>query len=152
RAPVRGALGRDARARAGARRWCRGGGLGGGEPDRAGGSGGTRHADGSEHAADPSRNCHACTVIRSCKAGLESTLEVAGTACERSQVADCSSCVIVAFTVLMSMANPMLLAPSTPAVLIPTTWPSASTRGPPELPGLMAASVCSSPCSVSVSV
>jgi len=27
-------------------------------------------------------------------------------------------------------------------VLIPITCPRASTRGPPELPGLMAASVC----------
>src|SRR5581483_7831312 len=28
------------------------------------------------------------------------------------------------------------------AVLIPITWPARSTSGPPELPGLIAASVC----------
>ena len=32
-----------------------------------------------------------------------------------------------------------------PAVLIPTSRPERSTSGPPELPGLIAASVCSSP-------
>lgn len=44
----------------------------------------------------------------------------------------------------MGMANPM--PPFMPvrermAVLMPMTRPSASTSGPPELPGLMAASV-----------
>src|SRR4051794_39030958 len=68
------------------------------------------------------------------------------------QFEPCSSWVTTLLTVLMSMAKPMLLAPLTPAVLIPTTWPAALTSGPPELPGLMAASVCRRPDSVSVSV
>ena len=36
----------------------------------------------------------------------------------------------------------------TPAVLIPTRRPRRSTSAPPELPGLIAASVCSSPVSL----
>ena len=39
------------------------------------------------------------------------------------------------------MANPMPLLPEAMAVLMPTTFPAASSSGPPELPGLMAASV-----------
>ena len=39
------------------------------------------------------------------------------------------------------MAKPTLWLPSMMAVLTPTTWPSAFRRGPPELPGLIAASV-----------
>ena len=39
------------------------------------------------------------------------------------------------------MAKPMLLAAVSPAVLIPITRPAASASGPPELPGLMGASV-----------
>ncbi len=41
----------------------------------------------------------------------------------------------------MAMANPMFSAAWAAAVLIPTTRPERSTRGPPEFPGLMAASV-----------
>ena len=41
----------------------------------------------------------------------------------------------------MAMANPMFWAVSMMAVLMATTWPSAFSSGPPELPGLMAASV-----------
>ena len=42
---------------------------------------------------------------------------------------------------LMGMAKPMPSTPSaaTLALLMPTTCPSALTRAPPELPGLMAA-------------
>ena len=40
------------------------------------------------------------------------------------------------------MAKPMPEAPATIAVLIPTTSPCMFTSGPPELPGLIAASVC----------
>ena len=49
------------------------------------------------------------------------------------------------FAMLEGMAKPM---PSEPplllsiAVLMPTTLPSRSTSGPPELPGLIVASVC----------
>ena len=43
----------------------------------------------------------------------------------------------------MAIANPMFSAAwaPTPAELMPTTRPARSTSGPPELPGLMAASV-----------
>jgi hypothetical protein len=56
--------------------------------------------------------------------------------------------------VLAAMANPMPFAEFcrldvATMVLIPITWPEAFTRGPPELPELMAASVCSMPVSVS---
>jgi hypothetical protein len=40
------------------------------------------------------------------------------------------------------MAKPIPLAPRTIAVLIPTTSPARLTSGPPELPGLIEASVC----------
>jgi hypothetical protein len=48
------------------------------------------------------------------------------------------------------MTNPMLDAATVPllmatAVFTPTTSPAALTRGPPELPELMAASVWMSP-------
>src|SRR5438552_1689451 len=42
---------------------------------------------------------------------------------------------------LMGMAKPMPEPPATIAVLMPMTSPCMFTRGPPELPGLMAASV-----------
>ena len=41
----------------------------------------------------------------------------------------------------MAMAKPMFWASPLVAVLMPTTWPAELTSGPPELPGLMAASV-----------
>ena len=41
----------------------------------------------------------------------------------------------------IGMANPMPLLPEAIAVLMPMTLPSASSSGPPELPGLIAASV-----------
>ena len=41
----------------------------------------------------------------------------------------------------MAMAKPMFWLSSMMAVLMPTTAPLESTSGPPELPGLMAASV-----------
>ena len=41
----------------------------------------------------------------------------------------------------MGTANPMPWASLLTAALIPTASPSVFTRGPPELPGLMAASV-----------
>src|ERR687891_1930530 len=52
-----------------------------------------------------------------------------------------AACVIVGVTELIWMANPMFSAALVPAVLMPTTLPAMSTSGPPELPGLMAASV-----------
>ncbi len=44
-------------------------------------------------------------------------------------------------TSLIGMAKPMPWAPSATAVFIPMTSPEILTSGPPELPGLMAASV-----------
>ena len=44
-------------------------------------------------------------------------------------------------TRLIGTANPMFCASGKFAVLMPTTCPHVSTSGPPELPGLMAASV-----------
>ena len=51
----------------------------------------------------------------------------------------------------MGIANPRPIEPPPPAIeplpevrieeLIPTTWPLMSTSGPPEFPGLIAASV-----------
>ena len=41
----------------------------------------------------------------------------------------------------IGMAKPMPLLSAAIAVLMPTTLPSASSSGPPELPGLIAASV-----------
>ncbi len=43
--------------------------------------------------------------------------------------------------VLTGMAKQRPWAGRMTAVLMPTTWPRESTRGPPELPGLRAASV-----------
>ena len=43
---------------------------------------------------------------------------------------------------LMGMAKPMLLAFARMAALMPTTSPFRLRSGPPELPWLMAASVC----------
>ena len=40
------------------------------------------------------------------------------------------------------IAKPMPSAPRAIAVLMPITWPSRLTSGPPELPGLIEASVC----------
>ena len=51
----------------------------------------------------------------------------------------------------MGIANPTPMLPDSPpmpppavaiAELTPTTWPRRLTSGPPELPGLIAASVC----------
>ena len=42
---------------------------------------------------------------------------------------------------LMGMAKLMPWAPWAIMVLMPTTWPSMSSKGPPLLPGLMEASV-----------
>ena len=52
-----------------------------------------------------------------------------------------SAFAMVSFAESMAIANPMFCAWSSPAVLMPTTWPCMFTRGPPELPWLMAASV-----------
>ncbi len=41
----------------------------------------------------------------------------------------------------MAIEKPRFWASATIAVFMPTTWPAAFTSGPPELPGLMAASV-----------
>jgi hypothetical protein len=49
--------------------------------------------------------------------------------------------VIVAFAESIGIANPMFSASWEPAELIPTTSPRRFTSGPPELPGLIAASV-----------
>ena len=48
------------------------------------------------------------------------------------------------FAESMLIAKPTFCASAAAiAVLMPTTSPSAFTSGPPELPGLIAASVCS---------
>ena len=55
------------------------------------------------------------------------------------------------FTCSIGIAKPTPMLPDSPptlppvvamAELTPTTWPRRSTSGPPELPGLIAASVC----------
>ena len=60
------------------------------------------------------------------------------------------SCGSSVFTVLIGIAKPILmlpplLAPRIPA-LIPTTSPRAFNNGPPELPGLIDASVWTMSC------
>ena len=52
---------------------------------------------------------------------------------------------------LAGMAKPRLSAPMKPRELMPTTLPSSVTNGPPLLPGLIAASVCSQVLNVPVS-
>ena len=52
-----------------------------------------------------------------------------------------TACVMVSLAASIAMAKPMFSACCAPAVLIPITWPSRFTSGPPEFPGLMAASV-----------
>ena len=51
----------------------------------------------------------------------------------------------------MAIEKPRFWASATIAVFMPTTWPAALTSGPPELPGLMAASVWIRPSSCSPS-
>ena len=51
------------------------------------------------------------------------------------------ACCMMGLAMLMGMAKPMPCAPPATAVLMPMTSPFASTSAPPELPGLMAASV-----------
>ena len=48
---------------------------------------------------------------------------------------------MIGLAMLIGMAKKMPCAPSAKAVLTPMTVPVSSTSGPPELPGLMAASV-----------
>ena len=45
------------------------------------------------------------------------------------------------FTAFMGIAKPRFWAPETMAALMPMASPSRFTSGPPEFPGLMAASV-----------
>ena len=52
----------------------------------------------------------------------------------------------------MAIEKPRFWASATMAVLTATTWPAALTSGPPELPGLMAASVWIRPSSDTPSV
>ena len=52
------------------------------------------------------------------------------------------SCGRICFTTAMGMENPMVLAPLMMAVFTPTTSPRRLKSGPPELPGLIEASVC----------
>ena len=52
-----------------------------------------------------------------------------------------SSCGAISFSMWMGMANPIPWPAGLTAALIATTAPRASSSGPPELPGLMAASV-----------
>src|SRR2546425_2764473 len=46
-----------------------------------------------------------------------------------------------AFALLIGTEKPIDCASSEMNVLMPTTWPHRSTSGPPELPGLIGASV-----------
>ena len=48
---------------------------------------------------------------------------------------------MIGLAMLIGMAKKMPCAPSAKAVLTPMTEPVSSTSGPPELPGLIAASV-----------
>ena len=48
----------------------------------------------------------------------------------------------ICFTTFTGMAKPMVFAPLMMAAFTPTTSPFMLKSGPPELPGLMDASVC----------
>ena len=52
------------------------------------------------------------------------------------------SCGRICFTTAIGIAKPMVLAPLMIAALMPTTSPFMLKSGPPELPGLIEASVC----------
>ena len=52
-----------------------------------------------------------------------------------------TACCMIGRAMSIGMAKPMPLESVATAVLMPTTAPEASASGPPELPGLMAASV-----------
>ncbi len=52
-----------------------------------------------------------------------------------------TACVMMGRAMLMGIANPIPWAVVAVAVLMPITWPAAFTSAPPELPGLIAASV-----------
>ena len=56
----------------------------------------------------------------------------------------CTSCAITALTMFDGIAKPMPMLPPLPekiAVGTPTSWPCRLTSAPPELPGLIGASV-----------
>ena len=48
---------------------------------------------------------------------------------------------MIGLAMLIGIENPMPVLSRAIAVLMPTTLPAASSSGPPELPGLIAASV-----------
>ena len=52
-----------------------------------------------------------------------------------------TACSMIGRAMSIGIAKPMPLLPDAIAVLMPMTLPSASSSGPPELPGLIAASV-----------
>src|SRR3954454_13767781 len=52
------------------------------------------------------------------------------------------NCSTIGLAVSTAIAKPMFCASCDPAELMPTTSPSSVSSGPPELPGLIAASVC----------
>ena len=52
-----------------------------------------------------------------------------------------TACAMIGRAMSIGIAKPMPLESAAMAVLMPTTLPPASSSGPPELPGLIAASV-----------
>ena len=59
----------------------------------------------------------------------------------RASSSPATACSMIGRAMSIGMAKPMPLLSAAMAVLMPTTAPLASSSGPPELPGLMAASV-----------
>ena len=59
----------------------------------------------------------------------------------RASFSPATACSMIGRAMSIGMAKPIPLLPDAIAVLMPMTLPSASSSGPPELPGLIAASV-----------
>ena len=59
----------------------------------------------------------------------------------RVSASPATACCMIGLAMSIGMAKPMPDESVATAVLMPTTAPAASTSGPPELPGLIAASV-----------
>mmetsp|Transcript_2631 Transcript_2631/g.5873 ORF Transcript_2631/g.5873 Transcript_2631/m.5873 type:complete len:223 (+) Transcript_2631:347-1015(+) len=84
-------------------------------------------------------------LAASCGVGRRSRYEMPSTA--RCTCPYLTSCSTTPLAVSMGMAKPTPALTPAPrdAVLIPIRLPPLSSSGPPELPGLMAASVCTTP-------
>ena len=84
----------------------------------------------------PSSTVRLCSCL-TCGSMARNRIPIHG----RDSVWPCRAWSMIGRAMSIGIANPMPLESVATAVLIPTTAPEASTSGPPELPGLIAASV-----------